>query len=51
MSKPDFVDNQGGNILAKALKEHLQSRFSTEREVKLDIATEVVDTIVSTAIW
>jgi hypothetical protein len=43
MSKPDFVDNQKGNLLVSALKQHLQWRFSNERSVNLDIATGYVN--------
>ena len=43
MSQPDFVDNQQGNLLITALKEHLKWRFSREREVVLDIATGYVN--------
>ena len=35
MSKPDFVDNQKGNLLVSALKRHLQWRLSNENSVNL----------------
>ena len=43
MVKPDFVDNQKGNLLVSALKQHLQWRFTNERSVNLDIATGYVN--------
>ncbi|MFL2952878.1 MAG: phospholipase D-like domain-containing protein [Candidatus Thalassarchaeaceae archaeon] len=43
MSKPDFVDNQKGNLLVSALKRHLQWRLSNENSVNLDIATGYVN--------
>lgn len=40
MSRPEFVDNRGGNTLAAALEGHLQHLALTLREpVRLDIAT------------
>lgn len=43
MNKPYFVDNQNGNLLVSALKQHLQWRLSSENSVNLDIATGYVN--------